>query len=599
MTTTLKRLLSKSPDMSAVIARFPVAVLSMAVLTLIIVVLDVNFNGNDTIGRLCVGLIIAAYTSVSMTLAAEGADKSRRLWLQGLVAVVICALAWFSESLRLNLIMAVGAVVLGLGNAVRWRRGRDDIHVWDFTHKLWTGALFATVGSIIFLLGMLAIMAALKVLFGVDMDKLLEDIILPIAFGFLAPLYWLSTLPPADEDYAELYDNPSFVSKSVAFLGTWLLAPLTLIYALILLAYGVKIGLSMSLPKGEIAGLTLPFLIIGTLTWLVLEPPFIRAKALAKLFRRLWFPLSIPAATLLGIAVFVRIREYGYTPERFALTIGVTWALAVGLWFTFGPKLKRDIRLIPGFAAALLLLGTFSAGWLSQVNQGMRFESGLKQAGIMSAAGVVADPVVITDMDAARKAKGAFQYLMRQDGETRAMAVLENSGLDLSVSDHADAMHPIKEHQSRIETALGFDKVSSPNRWGREGEIIFNRQNRSRSVAEFDLIHGPVSIYNHNGEQSLSPNSSYTGTIEDGVLTLKIGDEEPLVFDAIAWIDAQGFGEGTITADSFEIEILNEENRAVTLSLERFNRWTDIRSGNDAPGDRLTMDFYILTRGLD
>jgi len=86
----------------------------------------------------------------------------------------------------------------------------------------------------------------------------------------------------------------------VLFMGTWLLSPLTLIYALILIAYGFKIVLAGSLPKGEIAQLTTPFLIIGTLTWLL---------------------LSIPAAILLAISIAVRIDEYGFTTERIALLI--------------------------------------------------------------------------------------------------------------------------------------------------------------------------------------------------------------------------------------------------------------------------------------
>jgi len=166
--------------------------------------------------------------------------------------------------------MAIGAVLLILGNMVLWKKSRDDLHIWDFTHKIWTGAVFATLGSIIFTLGIFAIQAALKSLFGLRINDLTEHLILPIGLGFLAPLYWLSTAPKTDESYQELHDNPGFVSKAVAFMGTWLLSPLTLIYALILIAYGFKIVLAGSLPKGEIAQLTTPFLIIGTLTWLLL-----------------------------------------------------------------------------------------------------------------------------------------------------------------------------------------------------------------------------------------------------------------------------------------------------------------------------------------
>ena len=320
MRTSLKRWVGRVPDMSAVMARFPVAVVLMAIFTLILIFTTVS-RWDETLGRGMVGAVIAAYLCVSITLANEANKRPKKPILKAVLSVIVIVLAWFSESLRLNLAMAVGAVLLVLGNMVIWRQSRNDLHVWDFTHKLWTGAIFSVVGSIIFFLGVIAIQFALKSLFGLRINDLSEHLLLPLGLGFLAPLYWMSTLPAVDEPYEELYAAPSFVSKAVAFLGTWLLAPLTLIYAAIILAYGVKIVLAGSLPKGEIAQLVTPFLIVGTLTWLLLEPPFVKARVLAKLFRKLWFPISIPAALLLAVAVCTRVNEYGLTPERVALIL--------------------------------------------------------------------------------------------------------------------------------------------------------------------------------------------------------------------------------------------------------------------------------------
>ncbi|WP_371395492.1 DUF4153 domain-containing protein [Fretibacter rubidus] len=599
MASKIASLFQKAPDLGAVFTRFPVAVISMAIFTLIVVVIGFdNLDNRQHLGLLCLGLIIGAYVSVSLTLASEGQGKLRNLPLQLGLSVGIAVLAWFSESLRLNPIMAIGAVILLLGNAVRWRRGRDDLHVWDFTHKLWTGVMFAVVGSVIFLLGMLFITEALKTLFGLNIRRLTQDLIYPIGFGFLAPLFWLSTLPPANEDHAELYDDPGFVSKSVAFLGTWLLAPLTLIYALILLAYGVKIVAAGSLPKGEIAGLTLPFLIIGTLTWLALEPPFIRAKALAKLFRRLWFPLSIPATIMLAIAVFVRINEYGYTPQRFALTIGVTWALGLGLWFTFGPKGKRDIRIIPGSAAALLLLGTFGAGQLSVTNQSMRFEAQLKKAGIMAADGTLISPLTITDKDAARKAKGAFGYLMNAGLEDNVAKVLSNTDISMVTVDKPseDAMHPTKDNQRRIETALGLDKISEPNRYGRDNEISYYSADNPIPVDGFAMLYGPINLYINSDRNDFIKSDVFKAEIKDEILILSSNDGESAQFNPAEWIDSQGFTEGQIKADLLPIDLALGDGE-VRIVIRSFNSWTNGDPDNN--DRRINMDVYILTRGLD
>lgn len=453
----------------------------MAVFTAIVIIND-RFTSNEQIGRLLVGLVISAYSCVIITLAAEGKKTSKLLPLQIAVTLGLLVLFWFSEALRLNLLMAAGCVLLLLGNAVRWRQSRDDLHVWDFTHKIWTGAVFAVVGSIIFTLGIFAIQAALKSLFGLSINELTERLLLPIGLGLLAPLYWLSTVPPVDEPYDELIDNPGFVSKAVAFLGTWLLSPLTLIYAAILLAYAVKILMAGALPKGEIAQLTTPFLLIGTLTWLVLEPPFIQTRALANLFRKLWFPISIPAAFMLGIAIFVRVQAYGFTPERAALCLIVLWVLGLGIWFSFGPKNKRDIRLIPGSAATFLFLGTVGSGWLSVGSQKNRLDIALKTAITKTDKGYE-----VTDTKAAKGAKSAINYLKKEQANKQLKRAFASIGYEpksgFSLTD--------------IYEGLGLEKIKVPRRYNlnQNQSSSYEYGNKPINMGDFDQILGSYSYY--------------------------------------------------------------------------------------------------------
>ena len=182
----------------------------MAIFTAIWVFTD-RWSQHESLGRMLVGLVIAAYLSVIITLGREGQKLSKLIFMQIILAAIIALLFWFSKELRLNLAMPVGAVLLLLGNAVLWKKPRDDLHVWDFTHKIWTGAGFAFLGSIIFFLGVMAIQEALKSLFGLNIRDLTEHLLLPIGLGLLAPLYWLSTVPRVDEPYDDclLYTSPS------------------------------------------------------------------------------------------------------------------------------------------------------------------------------------------------------------------------------------------------------------------------------------------------------------------------------------------------------------------------------------------------------
>jgi hypothetical protein len=589
MKSNLKRWVGRVPDMSAVMSRFPVAVALMAIFTLIIII-ENHVSNNEPLGRMLVGLIIAAYLSFSITVAREAKDQSRLIPVQILMATAVAALAWFSKELRINLVMAMGAALLLLGNVVIWRKTRDDLHVWDFTHKIWTGAVFATVGSIIFTAGIFSIQFALKSLFGFSINELTERLLLPIGLGFLAPLYWLSTVPKTDESYQELYDNPGFVSKAVAFLGTWILSPLTLIYALILIAYGVKIILAGSLPKGEIAALTTPFLLVGALTWLVLEPPFIKEKALAKLFRKLWFPLSIPASLLLAVSVWVRISEYGFTPERIALMMAVIWTLGLGLWFTIGPKAKRDIRLVPGSAAALLLLGAFGAEILTVKNQKMRAVAGLKAAGVMEADGTVKPLlyITITDEKAARKAKGALGYLMKQrEGKT----------LERIFADAANIPKFDNYDRFKLFKRLSLQNVELPNSRFDWPGANYNSDGSAISILGYEKLYGPFNI-NSSSRRSQSLVSDIDVEIRsENELIVFLADDSPIAeFNVENWVNSLTVFEYNYIIEKDLISVLDNGSHKIAIKVQSMNSWNMGESENNSLG--VNFDFFVLTAGF-
>lgn len=580
--------MSRLADISSVFARFPVPVALMGMFTIILMFFDSFGAFKEHIAFLALGLIAAAYACVNIVLAREVHGRSPLLLLQFGLSLGLAVLAWFSESLRTLVPFIVGAGILLLGNMVRWGKDRDDLHTWDFTHKIWTGAIFATAGSIIYLLGILAIMAALKSLFGIDIEKLMERLLLPIGLGFLAPLYWLSTVPPVDEDASELYDNPSFVSKAVAFLGTWLLSPLTMIYALILVTYGLKIILMGELPKGEIAALTTPFLIVGTATWLVLDPPFVREKPLAKLFRKAWFFLSIPAALLLAVAVSVRIGTYGLTWERIGLLMCVIWAVGLGLWFTIGPKLKRDIRLIPGCAAVLMLVMAFAAQPLSFQNQKGRAIDGLKEAGIMTSAGVIKpqDEIVISDENAARKAKGALQYLQRNDGW---------DAIEMMFKDAEDRPTDAGKMISKLYDRLALSDVQLGSKSRGRYQNYYNEAIKV-DIAGFKTLSGPY-ILNSRSNLAVNANkvdAGFSFKSNESEITFLHEDIEVASFDVFEWVESHSVSDHQIIIDDPYIDVLDSEGRRLKMIIMNAN----MSRQNENSGNT-RVEFYLLSSGFN
>ena len=100
----------------------------------------------------------------------------------------------------------------------------------------------------------------------------LYKVALPAIGGFFAPLYWLSTLPRAADYQPGRLEAPDFLVRAVAMIGKFILIPLLLAYAAILLVYAVQIVITRQLPEGMLGWMVLGFVTAGAGAWLVLHP---------------------------------------------------------------------------------------------------------------------------------------------------------------------------------------------------------------------------------------------------------------------------------------------------------------------------------------
>ena len=590
------------PDTQAVFRRFPLAILMVAIFTTAI--LDMSWwkmFDDRTLQGVVGGTILAAYLSVILTLIGEGRGRPVSI----IVKAVVCALAllagYFFRQIEYMPQLAIGAAILFLGSAPFWRQKRDDVAVWDFTHKIWTAVIFTVAGSVIYLLGLLAIMAALKSLFGVNIDNLLSDFLLPIGLGFLAPVCWMSMLPAHDEDDGDSLRNPGFISKAVGFLGTWILAPLTLIYAAILIAYGIKIVLDGALPNGEVAQLVTPFLIIGALTWLILDPPFIQEKRLARWFHKLWFPLTIPAALLLAVAVFERISQYGFTVERYLLVLAAVWALGIALWFVFRPKEKRDIRIIPGFAALLLALasiGPWGADQFSAINQQARLTKSLSANDMLDSAGKLkpVSEIIINDTKAAQKAKGALRYLVRNKKANRIQSFFQKDD-EYKLEDGFDKQSWWDD--AKLQKRFQLHDVKTPTRFGHSYDhySYYNNQ-QTIEISGFDTLMMGQHVNltpSHQRERRISI-GEYDILNVGGQMDVVFEDQILEEFNAFEWLNGS-----TVLADKrLDLDprrvLYSKGDTGIVIQITNANVNKGGENGEDANAG---MHFMILGKGVD
>jgi hypothetical protein len=381
----------QAPDFLLTGQRFPFAILFAALTTVVAIGALNGVDGmrDEVWGRAALGFATAAVLAVAGVYFAESRPEARvfgAVLKYGLPIAVAAAFqvtdtGWFVP----YALPAVAVLWLSVSPFTRVERGapREEVQnrFWWVNFQAFATAVIAAAAFLIVALGLAAIERSLGILFGIETGQVFYNWVLPFAGLFLTPVYWLSTLPRLSAYCAEELQRPDFLPRAFGFLGQFVLVPLLLIYGLILLAYTAQIVVTRNLPQGMIGWMVLGFVVIGAATWLVLHPPFMRSRALVRLFRRWWFWLTLIPLALFFIAVWTRVDAYGLTDERVLLATGGVWAAVLALVFIVG---RGDIRLIPALAGLLLLLvsvGPWNYANLPLAQQTMRLDALLMQPG--------------------------------------------------------------------------------------------------------------------------------------------------------------------------------------------------------------------------
>ncbi len=380
-----------APDIPETLRRFPLPIALAAAATLCILALTnqiVPF-GDEGWMRGVLGLGTGAVFALAGVFFGESRPGNRlaSIILAYVVPIAVVLLFQLRDTTYFvpYAMPVVGALWLSVSaSTAGWGRGAaagQQDRFWWLNHRAAASGAIAGVALLLITVGIVAIERTVATLFGFELGNVFYRTVLPILGAFFAPLYWLSTLPRLSEYDPRVLEQPDFLARAIGLLGKFVLIPLLLAYSVILLAYFAQIVLTRSLPQGVLGWMVLGFVIAGAATWLVLHPPFVRDSALVRFFHRGWFWLTILPLGLFGLAVYIRIDAYGFTPERLLLVWGGIWAGVITLTFLFR---RGDIRMIPGLAAFLLLIGSIGP-WnienLPRVQQAMVLDDLLSRPG--------------------------------------------------------------------------------------------------------------------------------------------------------------------------------------------------------------------------
>ncbi len=213
---------------------------------------------------------------------------------------------------------------------------------WQYNKSLFLQMLTAVLYSAVLFAGLALAILAIDNLFEVSV----HDKTYPRLFIFIATVFntwfFLSGVPVDIHTLEERLDYPGGLRKFTQFV----LLPLVTVYLLILYIYGFKILITMDWPRGWVSYLIIGFSTAGILALLLIWPLRNDSKfTWIKVYTKGFFIALFPLILLFFFSIYIRVREYGITENRYFIIVLAIWLLGNTVYFLLS-RIK-NIKVIP------------------------------------------------------------------------------------------------------------------------------------------------------------------------------------------------------------------------------------------------------------
>ena len=344
--------------------RFPYTVALLGALYVVMLAwVHMEWSGSTAVARqnaqrLAMALFAGVFISIAWKLFVEGRTElrnRREVEIAGFVAIfalqvlmyftmlrdlsVTAPLATINTRYTILVVVSFFAMLIAPFCKLRSEGDAKKFFQWSFSVLTQFAVAFG-MGILLGILG--ALMSwALYLLFDMDDTNELLFLYWSVTVAIvLMPLYFMSHIPGKfDLEFSEkmpLWMNILFAKILLYF---------TLLYMVVLYAFGMKVLIGGDWPEGTIAPLVLAFLLLGWGVYYVLRfYEGVKSDSLVSWFVR-WYPaISVPPVLLLMKSLQIRIAAYGISVDRYyGLLIGL-WLLLLSGYFMFSKK--RDLRVI-------------------------------------------------------------------------------------------------------------------------------------------------------------------------------------------------------------------------------------------------------------
>jgi len=241
-------------------------------------------------------------------------------------------------------------------------------NIWEWTQHLILSFVSSIFFSILLYIGIALALFSIEKLFNIDIASIRYAQIAIVIFGIYGVNMFLTQIPK----YIILLQSRTYTKAEEVF-TKYILSALTIGYFLIIFIYSLKILVSMEWPSGIVAWISVIFSLIAIITYLFWTP-LLKDKD-SKFKTAIWGAILFQTL-MLGFALYLRIKEYGFTENRYFIALFGIWLLLMSLYFLLINKASYKWLFV---TLTLLLIGSqfgkYSALEFSKIDQLQRVET--------------------------------------------------------------------------------------------------------------------------------------------------------------------------------------------------------------------------------
>ncbi len=350
-----------------VIFRFPLEIFCATVGTgvLLWMIEQEDINTEEHLLRLVLCCVLGLVLFLSVTVFSESRKLSKgvRSLLQvgGVFLLVACWFAIAPEEKQAGITRYLFLVV-AFHLLVSCAPKTSIEGFWEYNKQLFIRILTAQLYSWVLFAGLCVAVASSDFLFNLDIDEKMYARLYILIVGLFNTIFFLAGVPDTTATLEQQYP------KGLKVFTQYVLIPLATIYLVIILAYEGKVIVEWSLPKGIISWLILGYAVYGMLSILLVYPVrLLEENKWIKTYSRLFYFLIIPLLPLLGLAIGMRVFDYGITEARYTVLALSFWLTGITAYFLISKT--QNIKLIPLTLAVLAILSAWGPQSASSVSE--------------------------------------------------------------------------------------------------------------------------------------------------------------------------------------------------------------------------------------